>query len=65
MRMDALSAALDDLKRRGIRAKYIYTIPTVQNPTGSIMPEARRAELLRLSQTHTGCRCSRTTAMPT
>jgi 2-aminoadipate transaminase len=52
MRMDALSAALDDLKRRGMRAKYIYTIPTVQNPTGSIMPEARRAELLRLAQAH-------------
>jgi 2-aminoadipate transaminase len=49
MRMDALAAALADLKSRGIRPKYIYTIPTVQNPTGSIMPEARRAELLRLS----------------
>jgi 2-aminoadipate transaminase len=52
MRMDALSNALDELVRRGIRAKYIYTIPTVQNPTGSIMPEARRAELLKLSQAH-------------
>ena len=50
LRMDALAAALADLKRRGITAKYIYTIPTVQNPTGTIMPEARRAELLKLSQ---------------
>ncbi|WP_409192961.1 PLP-dependent aminotransferase family protein [Bradyrhizobium sp. RDM4] len=49
MRMDALAATLADLKRRGIRPKYIYTIPTVQNPTGSVMPESRRAELLRLS----------------
>src|SRR5262252_4219070 len=49
MRMDALASALADLKQRGIRPKYIYTIPTVQNPTGTIMPEARRAELLRLS----------------
>src|SRR5262245_1616978 len=49
MRMDALAAALADLKGRGIRPKYIYTIPTVQNPTGSIMPESRRVELLRLS----------------
>src|SRR5262252_5571419 len=49
MRMDALADALADLKARGIRPKYIYTIPTVQNPTGTIMPEARRAELLRLS----------------
>src|ERR1700726_3478609 len=50
MRMDALCSTLADLKRRGIPAKYIYTIPTVQNPTGTIMPESRRAELLRLAQ---------------
>ncbi|HEX9469624.1 MAG TPA: PLP-dependent aminotransferase family protein, partial [Bradyrhizobium sp.] len=50
MRMDALAATLADLKSRGITPKYIYTIPTVQNPTGTIMPEARRAELLKLSQ---------------
>jgi 2-aminoadipate transaminase len=50
MRMDALAAALEDLKGRGITPKYIYTIPTVQNPTGTIMPETRRAELLKLSQ---------------
>src|SRR6202161_2288025 len=50
MRMDALAAALADLKRRGITPKYIYTIPTVQNPTGTIMPEARRAELLKLAE---------------
>jgi 2-aminoadipate transaminase len=50
MRMDALAAALADLKHRGITPKYIYTIPTVQNPTGTIMPEPRRAELLKLSR---------------
>src|SRR5450755_4710174 len=49
MRMDALAAALEDLKRRGITPKYIYTIPTVQNPTGTIMPAARRTELLKLA----------------
>ena len=52
MRMDALAAALADLKRRGVRPKYIYTIPTVQNPTGTIMSEARRHELLRLAAEH-------------
>jgi 2-aminoadipate transaminase len=50
LRMDALAAALEDHKRRGIQPKYIYTIPTVQNPTGTIMGEARRLELLRLSE---------------
>jgi 2-aminoadipate transaminase len=52
MRIDALAAALDDLKRKGIRPKYIYTIPTVQNPTGTIMPLARRHELLKLAAAH-------------
>ena len=52
MRMDALASTLAELKRRGIRPKYIYTIPTVQNPTGTILPEARRAELLRLSESY-------------
>jgi 2-aminoadipate transaminase len=50
MRMDALAAALTDLKSRGVTPKYIYTIPTVQNPTGTILPESRRAELLKLSR---------------
>jgi 2-aminoadipate transaminase len=52
MRMDVLAAALADLKQKGVRPKYIYTIPTVQNPTGTIMDETRRAELLRLSETY-------------
>jgi 2-aminoadipate transaminase len=50
MRVDMLADELADLKRRGITPKYIYTIPTVQNPTGTIMPEARRAELLELAE---------------
>jgi 2-aminoadipate transaminase len=50
LRMDALAAALEDLQRRSIRPKYLYTIPTVQNPTGSILSEARRAELLSLTR---------------
>ena len=49
MRMDALATALEDLKRKGVRPKYIYTIPTVQNPTGTILPVERRQEMLRLS----------------
>jgi len=50
MRMDILADTLADLKRRGIRPKYIYTIPTVQNPTGTVMPEQRRLELLELAE---------------
>jgi 2-aminoadipate transaminase len=49
MRIDALEAALADLKRRGVQPKFIYTIPTVQNPTGTILPEERRVALLKLA----------------
>jgi 2-aminoadipate transaminase len=52
LRIEALSATLDDLQRRGIKPKYIYTIPTVQNPTGTILPLARRQQLLALSAAH-------------
>src|SRR6267142_4852467 len=49
MRIDVLAQELAALKQRNIKPKYIYTIPTVQNPTGTIMPEARRRALLKLA----------------
>lgn len=49
MRMDVLKAALAELLARGIQPKYIYMIPTVQNPTGTILDEARRAQMLTLA----------------
>ena len=49
MRMDALEAALKDLKTRGVRPKFIYTIPTVQNPTGTILDVGRRETMLKLA----------------
>jgi 2-aminoadipate transaminase len=52
MRMDALRGKLEELKQKGVTPKYIYTIPTVQNPTGSIMPEARRRELLAIARAY-------------
>ena len=52
IRMDALSGTLDRLNAVGMRPKFIYTVPTVQNPTGSVMPEDRRLELLRLARVH-------------
>src|SRR6185295_18472657 len=52
MRMDALKAKLEELKAKGITPKYIYTIPTIQNPTGSIMPEARRLEMIALARAY-------------
>ncbi len=52
LRTDALASTLEQLKSSGVRPKFIYTIPTVQNPTATIMSESRRAQLLALSQTY-------------
>jgi 2-aminoadipate transaminase len=52
MRMDALEAALNELKNRNVRPKFIYTIPTVQNPTGTILDTGRRETLLKLAEQH-------------
>ncbi len=49
MRMDKLEEALADCQKKGVQARYIYVIPTVQNPTATIMSEARRAELIALA----------------
>jgi len=50
IRIDTLRARLDALKAKGVTPKYIYTIPTVQNPTGTIMPLDRRRQLLAVAQ---------------
>ena len=50
MRMDSLEEVLTRLDGEGRRPKFIYTIPTVQNPTGSVMPEGRRREMLALAK---------------
>ena len=49
LRLDVVKQTLEDLKKKGVKPKYIYTIPTVQNPTGAIMGEKRRAELIKLA----------------
>ena len=48
--IDALTAKLDELKAQGVTPKCIYTIPTIQNPTGSILPLERRHALLALAR---------------
>jgi 2-aminoadipate transaminase len=50
MRMDHLAQALEDLRNRGVRPKYIYTIPTLQNPTGTVLTMERRYRMLELSE---------------
>jgi 2-aminoadipate transaminase len=47
-----LEQVLAGIKAAGKRCKYIYTIPTVQNPTGTIMSFERRHALLDIARRH-------------
>src|ERR687893_40842 len=49
MLMDELEAALDRLDRDGQRPKFIYTIPTFQNPGGVTMSLERRKRLVEIA----------------
>ncbi len=48
--VDALAEQLAALKSRGVTPKFIYTIPTIQNPTASILPLERRHALIALAR---------------
>jgi 2-aminoadipate transaminase len=50
--IDALETILSDLAAKGTKPKYLYTIPTIQNPTGSILPLQRRKRLIALARQH-------------
>ncbi len=50
--LEALAAILADLARAGTRPKFLYTIPTIQNPTGSVLAAERRPQLLRLAEAY-------------
>jgi 2-aminoadipate transaminase len=50
MRVDALEERLATLKREGVAAKYIYIIPTIQNPTGSVLSLERRHRIVELAR---------------
>jgi 2-aminoadipate transaminase len=49
MDVDALEQQLRDHVRRGVRPKFIYTIPTFQNPSGTDLTLARRRRLVQLA----------------
>ena len=49
MRMDVLRQTLARLDDEGKRPKFIYTLTTYQNPTGTVMPEARKRELIEIA----------------
>jgi len=52
MDLDMLEARLGQLRNDGVAVKCIYTIPTFQNPTGTLMPLANRMRLLAIAATY-------------
>ncbi|MGZ4268672.1 MAG: aminotransferase-like domain-containing protein [Solirubrobacteraceae bacterium] len=50
MKVDELEATLDRLEREGRTPKFIYTIPTFQNPGGVTMSLPRRRRLVEVAR---------------
>ena len=49
MRMDDLEDTIISLLKDEITPKFIYVVPTFQNPAGIIMPESRRKKLIDIA----------------
>jgi 2-aminoadipate transaminase len=49
MRIDLLEETLERLERDGRRPKFIYTVPSFQNPAGVTMSQARRRRLVEVA----------------
>jgi 2-aminoadipate transaminase len=52
MRIDELEELLDALAVAGRRPKFIYSVPSFQNPAGVTMSEERRRRLVELAREH-------------
>src|SRR3712207_3668773 len=50
MRIDELEDTLDRLEREGRRPKFIYTVPTFQNPAGVTLSLPRRRRLVEVAR---------------
>ena len=49
MRMDVLEDTIKEMIRDDVIPKFIYVVPTFQNPSGVVMPEKRRKELINIA----------------
>src|SRR6476660_3811430 len=50
MRIDLLEETLDRLEKDGRRPKFIYTVPTFQNPAGVTLSAPRRQRLVEIAR---------------
>lgn len=49
MRVDVLEDTIKKLLKKDILPKFIYVVPTFQNPAGVVMPESRRKQLIDIA----------------
>jgi len=49
MQVDLLEEKIKELIKQDIPVKFIYTIPTFQNPAGTVLPESRRKRLIDIA----------------
>ncbi|HEY8778336.1 MAG TPA: PLP-dependent aminotransferase family protein [Solirubrobacterales bacterium] len=52
MRVDELESVLQQLAKDGRRPKFIYSVPTFQNPAGVTLSLERRRRLVELARSH-------------
>jgi 2-aminoadipate transaminase len=50
IRVDLLEQRLVDLRRQGIRPKFVYTVPDFQNPAGVSLSLERRLQILAMAR---------------
>ncbi|MFC1526760.1 PLP-dependent aminotransferase family protein [Candidatus Latescibacterota bacterium] len=50
MRVDDLEGKIAALQDEGVSPRFIYALTTYQNPTGSVMPRSRRAEMIEVAR---------------
>jgi 2-aminoadipate transaminase len=50
MIIDALEEKIIELRKENYTPKFIYSVPTFQNPAGVIMPESRRKKLIDVAK---------------
>lgn len=49
MRPDLLAEALERVQRSGRRPRFIYTVPTYNNPSSATLPRDRRSEIVAIA----------------
>ena len=49
MQPDVLKSTLEDLQRKSLRPKFIYLVPSFQNPSGVTISENRRKRIIEIA----------------